>query len=51
MIFPLLKFWTYSPIGYAAAVIWNTSEILGVGCPFAPTMFGLIVGAKPVKRR
>jgi hypothetical protein len=46
MIFPLWRFWTYSPIGFVAVVIWNASEITGLPCPFAPTMFGLIVGAK-----
>jgi hypothetical protein len=50
MIFPLTKFWTYSPLGYAAAIVWNCSELLGVCCPFAPTLFGWIMGAKPKRR-
>lgn len=50
MIFPLARFWTYSPLGYLAAIVWNCSEIFGVCCPFAPTMFGLIMGAKPKRR-
>jgi len=46
MIFPLWKFWTYTPWGWVAALIWNCCEILHVRCPFAPFMFGLIMGAK-----
>ena len=46
MIFPLWKFWTYSPIGFFAAILWNTSEIIGFERPFAPAVFGLILGAK-----
>lgn len=49
MIFPLWKFWTYSPAGFGAAILWNICETLRIPCPFAPTMFGLIMGAK--KRR
>lgn len=46
MIFPLWRFWTYSPLGYVAAIVWNTSELLRVPCPFAPFVFGLIMGRK-----
>ena len=46
MIFPLWKFWTYSPLGFFAAILWNASEILHLPCPFAPTIFGLIMGRK-----
>lgn len=46
MFFPLLKFWTYSPIGYACAIAWNISELFGVACPFGGWAFGKIVGAK-----
>lgn len=49
MIFPLAKFWTYSPHGFVAAIIWNLSELTGIPCPFAPTLFGWIMGAS--KRR
>lgn len=49
MIFRLWKFWTYSPHGFAAAIIWNISEIFGFQCPFGPTLFGWIMGAP--KRR
>lgn len=53
MLFPLIRFWTYSPRGYFAAVIWNCSELIGFPCPFAPTLFGWITGAssKIIKRR
>lgn len=44
MTFPLWKFWTYTPWGFSAAVVWNCAEILGVRCPFAPFMFGMIMG-------
>ena len=47
MIFPLLKFWTYTPWGWCAAVLWNCTEILGVRCPFAPQVLGLILNARP----
>lgn len=50
MIFPLAKFWTYSPRGYVAAIVWNCSEMLGVSCPFAPTLFGWIMGSKGVRK-
>ena len=46
MIFPLLRFWTYTPWGWLAAIVWNCSEIIGFRCPFAPTLFGWIMGAK-----
>jgi hypothetical protein len=50
MVFPLWKFWTYSPLGFLAAIIWNISEICGFSCPFAPTLFGWIMGAKGRRR-
>lgn len=50
MMWPLLRFWTYTPWGWAAAVVWNCSELLGVRCPFAPTLFGWIMGSKGVKK-
>lgn len=46
MIFPLWKFWTYSPLGFVAATVWNSCEMLHIPCPFAPTMFGWIMGVK-----
>jgi hypothetical protein len=46
MIFPLLRFWTYTPWGWLAAILWNCCELLRIRVPFAPSMFGLIIGAK-----
>lgn len=46
MIFPLWRFWTYSPHGFLAAIVWNTCEMLHVRCPFAPVLFGWIIGSK-----
>jgi hypothetical protein len=46
MMFPLTRFWTYTPWGWVAAIVWNSCEFLGVGCPFAPTLFGWIIGSK-----
>ena len=51
MIFPLWKFWTYSPHGFVAAIIWNVSELLHVRCPFGPTLFGWILGASKKDQR
>lgn len=47
MIFPLLRFWRYTPWGWCAAVLWNCCELCGVRVPFAPQVFGLIIGRKP----
>jgi hypothetical protein len=49
MNWPLLKFWTYTPLGWCAAVLWNCCEFLHVRVPFAPHVFGLIIGSKPVR--
>jgi hypothetical protein len=46
MIFPLLRFWTYTPWGWLAALLWNCCEILELPCPAAPFVFGLIMGRK-----
>lgn len=29
MIFPLLKFWLYTPFGFLCAIVWNIHELLG----------------------
>jgi hypothetical protein len=46
MLFPLLRFWTYTPWGWLAAVVWNISELLHIPLPgpVAPFLFGLIMG-------
>jgi hypothetical protein len=45
-LWPLARFWTYSPLGFACAVVWNACEMCHVRMPFAPWAFGKIVGAK-----
>lgn len=50
IIFPLRKFWTYSPRGLAAAVLWNVCLILRIPCPYVPTLLGWIVGAEETLR-
>jgi hypothetical protein len=47
MIFPVHRFWTFSPWGWCAAVVWNVFELLHVRIPFAHVVFGVIVGAVP----
>lgn len=49
MIFPLWKFWTYTPWGFAAAIVWNVTEVNGIRCPFATALFGSIMD-RPGKR-
>lgn len=46
MIFPLRRFWTYTPAGFLAACLWNTCEKMHIMTPFAPQVFGLIIGKK-----
>ncbi len=50
MIFPLYRFWTYSPLGFVCAIIWNFCEMIGVPRPAAPWMFGKIIGCKGKKQ-
>lgn len=47
-IWPLFKFWTYTPWGYAMAILWNMSELFKVPLPasWGPYMFGVISGHK-----
>ena len=46
MIFLLSRFWTYSPLGWCCAVVWNCAELLDVRAPFAPFLFDQIMGIK-----
>lgn len=48
-IWPLIKFWKYSPLGFVCAIFWNCCEILHITCPFAPWLFGMIIGRKGTK--
>lgn len=49
ILFPILKFWKLTPKQFAARVFWNTFEILHIPCPFAPHVFGIIIGRKHIK--
>lgn len=49
MIFSLLKPWRYTPLGYLCAILWNFCEVAGIRCPFAPIVFGRIIGMKGEK--
>ena len=49
-IWPLTRFWDYSPLGFVCAVVWNVCEFLGVRTPFAGWAFGKIIGAKGKRR-
>lgn len=48
---PVWRFWTYTPGRWVAAVIWNCFEAVGVAVPFAPWVFGYIIGRKPRRPR
>lgn len=45
-IWPLLKFWEYSPQGFVLAVIWNCCEFAHIRMPFAPKAFEIITQKK-----
>lgn len=47
MIFPLWKFWRYTPWGFAAAIIWNCCELARIRPPVPHILFGLIINRKP----
>lgn len=49
-IWPVQKFWTFTPFGWCLAIIWNICEFIGVSMPFAPYAFGLIIGRRPRRR-
>lgn len=46
-LFPLWPFWQWTPWQYLAVLIWNCSELLHVPAPFAPYLFGVIMGRMP----
>jgi hypothetical protein len=50
-IWPVAKFWTFTPYAWVWAVAWNISEILGVRLPFAGYAFGIIMGHKGARIR
>ena len=47
-LFPLLPPWQYSPLGFAAAVIWNLGEIFRIRNPWAHVFFEKITGMKGI---
>lgn len=49
MIWPLWRFWTFTPLQWIVALAWNISEWLHFPLPYAPEAFGIIIGAKPKK--
>lgn len=49
-IWPLGKPWTFTPVGYICAIVWNICEIFGIAIPKPHIVFGLIIGRKPNKR-
>lgn len=50
ILFPVVKFWRYSPLGWLCVVVWNLSEmgLFSLGNA-APWMFGKIIGCKGVE--
>lgn len=43
-IWPVTKFWNYSPLGWLLAIAWNMTEYMGIKMPYAPVVFGIIIG-------
>lgn len=43
-LWPLHKFWTFTPWGWGLAVIWNVCELRGWAMPCAGWAFGVITG-------
>lgn len=46
---PLFRFWTFSPLGWLAGLLWNICEAMGWAVPFAPYVFGAVMGKTPRK--
>jgi hypothetical protein len=45
-LWPITRFWTFTPLGWFLAVLWNLSEIFKTPLPFAGYIFGIIIGCK-----
>ena len=47
-IWPVWKFWTFTPWGWLAAIAWNVGEIFHIAAfrPFTPRWFELIMDRK-----
>lgn len=50
-IWPISKFWTFTPQGWVLAVVWNICELMQVRMPHAERAFGVIIGSKGKKAR
>lgn len=48
-MWPVMKFWRFTPWALVLACIWNLFELARKPMPFAPYAFGVICGHK-VKR-
>lgn len=48
-LWPLFKPWTYSPLGYVCAVIWNISELTRIPLPKPNFFFGMIISRRGKK--
>lgn len=50
-IWPIRKFWTFTPQGWVLAAVWNVCELLQIRMPHAEKAFGVIIGRKGNKVR
>jgi len=50
-LWPLYKPWTYTPMGYVCAVIWNISELTKIPLPKPDVFFGVIIGRRGKKSK
>lgn len=48
-LWPVTRFWTFSPQGWVCAVLWNAAEILHIRLPYADRLFNVIIGVKGKK--
>ena len=49
-LWPVLKFWRYSPQGLLLAVIWNFCELFKLKMPMTEKAFSIICGCKGEKQ-
>lgn len=45
-LWPIFKFWTFSPQGWILAVVWNIFELSHKRMPYAEKAFDIIIGIK-----
>jgi hypothetical protein len=48
-LWPIYKFWTFSPLGFLLAIAWNLCELFHISLPMAGEVFGIITGRKGKK--